>query len=69
MVSKYIWRGYDLFDDHGAFQPSVNADLFGTGLEVGPLTVTPALYYQISLDDSVNDEDELWGGLSVSYRF
>ena len=40
-----------------------------TGLEVGPLTVTPALYYQISMDDSVNDEDELWGGLSVSYSF
>ena len=23
-ASKYIWRGYDLFDDHAAFQPSVN---------------------------------------------
>ena len=40
-----------------------------TGIEVGPVTVTPALYYQISMDDSVNDEDELWGGLSVSYSF
>jgi hypothetical protein len=40
-----------------------------TGVEVGPITITPALYYQISMDDSVNDEDELWGGLSVSYGF
>lgn len=33
-VTKYIWRGYDIFDDHGAFQPSVNVDLFGTGFSV-----------------------------------
>ena len=33
-VTKYIWRGYDLFDDHGAIQPSVYADLFGTGFSV-----------------------------------
>ena len=31
-VSKYVWRGYDLFDDHAAFQPSVDADLLGRGL-------------------------------------
>ncbi len=33
-VSKYIWRGYDLFDDHAAFQPSGNIDLFGTGFSL-----------------------------------
>ncbi len=33
-VSKYLWRGYDLFDDHAAFQPSVDFDLFGTGFGV-----------------------------------
>jgi len=33
-VSKYVWRGYDLFDDHGALQPSVDVDLFGTGFGV-----------------------------------
>jgi hypothetical protein len=32
--SKYIWRGQDLYDDHAAFQPSVNLDLFGTGFSV-----------------------------------
>jgi hypothetical protein len=33
------------------------------------LTFTPALYYQISMDDSVNDEDEVWTGLSLTYKF
>ena len=33
-VSKYIWRGYDLFDDHAAFQPSMNLDIFDTGFSV-----------------------------------
>jgi len=26
-TSKYIWRGFDILDDTGAFQPSVNFDL------------------------------------------
>jgi hypothetical protein len=30
-VSHYIWRGYDVFDDHPSLQPSINLDLFGTG--------------------------------------
>lgn len=31
-VSRYIWRGYDAYgDNHSAFQPSVDLDLFGTG--------------------------------------
>ena len=29
-VTKYIWRGFDLLDDKGAFQPSVDFD-FGNG--------------------------------------
>lgn len=33
-VSKYMWRGYDIYDDHGAWQPSVNVDLFGSGFSV-----------------------------------
>jgi uncharacterized protein (TIGR02001 family) len=28
-VSKYIWRGFDLYDDKGAVQPSVSVDLGG----------------------------------------
>lgn len=34
LVTKYLWHGYDLFDDHGAYQPSVNWDLFDTGFSV-----------------------------------
>ncbi|MBN2136921.1 MAG: hypothetical protein JW720_03865 [Sedimentisphaerales bacterium] len=31
-VSRYIWRGYDAYaNNHSAFQPSLDLDLFGTG--------------------------------------
>ena len=33
--SKYIWRGFDVFRDKSAIQPSINLDLFGTGFGVG----------------------------------
>lgn len=33
------------------------------------LTFTPALYYQMTMDDSVNNEDEVWTGLSLTYQF
>jgi len=33
------------------------------------LDFTPALYYQISMDDSVNDEDEVWTSLGLTYKF
>ena len=32
--TKYMWRGYDLFDDHAAFQPSLTYNLFDTGFSV-----------------------------------
>lgn len=32
--TQYLWRGYDLFDDHGAYQPSVTWDSFDTGFSV-----------------------------------
>lgn len=31
--------------------------------------VTPAVYFQNSMEDSVNDEDELWASLSYSFSF
>lgn len=40
-----------------------------TAIECGPGTFTPAVYYQISMDDSVNDEDEFWAGLSYTVSF
>ena len=33
-VSRYVWRGLDLFDDHAALQPSLDVDLFGTGFGI-----------------------------------
>ena len=30
--SKYIWRGFDVYGDKSAMQPSIDLDLFGTGL-------------------------------------
>ena len=33
-VSKYLWYGIDMLDDKGAFQPSVDVDLFGSGFSV-----------------------------------
>lgn len=33
------------------------------------LTLTPALYHQASMDDTVNTEDETWFSLSMKYAF
>jgi len=32
--SKYVWRGFDVYNDKSAVQPSLDLDLFGTGLGV-----------------------------------
>ena len=32
--SKYVWRGFDVYGDKSAMQPSIDLDLFGTGLGV-----------------------------------
>jgi len=33
------------------------------------VSFTPAIYYQLSMDDSINDDDETWCGLSMTYKF
>lgn len=33
------------------------------------LAFTPGVYYQASMDDSVNDEDETWVNLGLQYKF
>ena len=40
-----------------------------TAIKCGPGTFTPAVYYQTSMEDSVNDEDEFWTGLSYTVSF
>ena len=34
LQTEYIWRGFDVYDDRSAIQPSLDLDLFGTGLGV-----------------------------------
>ena len=41
-----------------------------TGFDLADnLTFTPALYFQKSMDDSVNTQDEFWVSLSMAYKF
>jgi hypothetical protein len=40
-----------------------------TDFKKGNFTITPFVNYQISMDDSVNNENELWCGLNATYRF
>ena len=41
-----------------------------TGFEIAKnLTFTPGFYYQTSMEDTVNTEDEYWTSLSMTYTF
>jgi len=40
-----------------------------TSFDCGPGTFSPAIYYQTSMDDSVNTEDEFWCGISYGLSF
>jgi len=40
-----------------------------TSVDIGPGTLSPGLYYQTSMEDSVNPEDELWTGISYTINF
>ena len=33
-LSKYIWRGFDIYGDKSAIQPSIDLDLYGTGFGI-----------------------------------
>ena len=33
----------------------------------GPITITPYVNFQISMDDSVNSEEEIWCGINLKY--
>ena len=66
-----------VFND-GVHPGGANADsdwsniVFGveTDFDLGNnMSLTPGLYQQISMDDSVNDEDETWVNLSLKYKF
>lgn len=71
----------DLVYNDGAFiNPTTGAAVdhdwshmvFGvsTGFELADnVTLTPALYYQASMENTVNTQDEFWVGLSMKYKF
>jgi hypothetical protein len=40
-----------------------------SGMEFGPGSFTPAVYYQTSMDKSVNEEDEFWCSFSYTLNF
>lgn len=40
-MTKYIWHGFDLYDNKGAFLPSVNIDLGDSGFYTGVQYVSP----------------------------
>jgi len=50
-LSSYIWRGFDVYsENHPAIQPSINLDLYGTGIGVN-------LLHSMALSDGhENDE-------------
>ncbi len=65
----------DVTHNSGAYDadPDWSHATFGVSTEINigesGLAITPALYYQVSMDDTVNDEDEIWAGLGLSYGF
>jgi len=40
-----------------------------TNLGIGNLMITPYVNFQISMDDSVNKNDEIWCGVNLTFRF
>ena len=41
----------------------------GTDVAMGPVTFTPAIYYQATMDSSVNTEDEFYSTFNFKYAF
>ena len=41
-----------------------------TGIDLAEnVSLTPGVYHQISMDDTVNNENETWATLSMTYKF
>ena len=40
-----------------------------TSFDCGPGTLSPGVYYQTSMEDTVNTEDEFWCGISYGFSF
>jgi hypothetical protein len=57
-LSKYIWRGIALYDSQSAIQPSIDLDLYGTGLGLNVLW---------SRANTSGFENLEWVNLTLSY--
>ena len=59
-LSRYIWRGFDMYeDDHSAIQPSIDLDLYGTGLGIKILW---------SIANTSGFEDDEWLNYTLYYN-
>ncbi|MFZ2148318.1 MAG: hypothetical protein WAV28_13965, partial [Sedimentisphaerales bacterium] len=38
-LSQYIWRGFEMYRSQSAIQPSIDLDLYGTGLGLNVLWI------------------------------
>jgi len=71
-VINFSW---DITYNDGAAGNDIDSDwshtVFGasTAIEMPVGTLSPGIYYQISMEDTVNTEDELWTGVSYSLSF
>ncbi len=78
LVTKYLWYGYDVFDDHGAYQPSINWDIFNTGFSVNvwgsfPIgsgnEVLKELDYSVAYSTTFFEEEIYAVDLGVNYIY
>ncbi len=82
-VSKYIWRGIDLYDDKAALQPSITFDIGDTGISGGvwwsiggssggggtSLVDGEELDYFLTYSHSINEGDESQMDYAVSWIY
>jgi len=67
-----VGAGYTTAAANGTVDHDWSHFVFGisTDFDLGNnLAFCPGLYYQASMDDSVNDSDETWVSLSLKYKF
>ncbi|MBN1435562.1 MAG: hypothetical protein JW936_00680 [Sedimentisphaerales bacterium] len=57
-TSRYMWRGFDLFDDHAAYQPSVDLDLFQSGFSVNMWGSIPMGTGSLNHGNGINEWQE-----------
>ncbi len=77
-VSKYIWRGYDIFDDHATIQPSLDIVLPVKGFSLNIFAALPASSgyenfteadYTLSYSTTFLSEDTSQIDMTVNYIY